>query len=68
VVRAEPVASLTTASAKHELWNTTRGYYLQTTVDGAVVADKHMTTDEAMTWCEVTKRCGGVVYERAVVR
>jgi hypothetical protein len=37
---------------------------LQTTVDGSVVADKHLSTAEAMEWCEVTKRCGGVVYGR----
>jgi inactivated superfamily I helicase len=63
-MRAEPVAKLTTDSACHALWSTRSGYVLQTTVDGSVVADKHLSTAEAMEWCDLTKRCGGVVYGR----
>lgn len=65
-MRAEPVAELTTASAKHQLWHTHGGYLLQTTVADVLVAEKRLSIDEAMEWCDATKRCGGVVYGREV--
>lgn len=66
MVRAEAVSKLTTESATHALWLTSAGYLLQTTVDGSLVSEKAMSTDEAMKWCDLTLACGGVVYGEVV--
>jgi hypothetical protein len=62
------VALLTTITSQHELTHSMLGYTLTTTVDGQVVSERQLTQAEAMEWIETVKRCGGVVYEREVVR
>ncbi len=69
------VAVLTTAAARHELYTRRGGYFIITTSPDVEPTDfmKHeygrpLSRDEAMEWCETTKRCGGVVHERAVVK
>jgi hypothetical protein len=64
------VARLTSENRVHELVRDQyRGetfYSIQTAVDGKHVAMTTVSREQAMEWCDTTKRCGGVVYGREV--
>ena len=69
------VAILTTPVARHELYRTAGQYRIITTQPGHVPSElmrrefgRVLTTLEAVEWCDTTKRCGGVVREREIVR
>lgn len=62
------VATITSENRTHELVRDAGAYLIVTTVDGKPVSQREVTQDEAGEWVDTTKRCGGVVHDREVIR